>query len=519
MEALRKMNIKTRLMLVVMFLIILVASVTTLEFFMTRNILSAQQEATQTITREIEHAITMKNNFHALLLNLNGSSNQNTQSVNQFFTSYSNSLNEYRRLALSSGYNPLNIGFFDNLSSNFTEFQQLYTLFMQEGMYTGTTEQFRLIQLGNSISGDISTLIQTSNTSLISVNNSFYENLIFLSGMQNIIYVVSFIMLIIFLSITARSIINPIEDLEQLMNKVTDGDIDISIDMDCNDEIGRLSKSISEAISQFKGVADEIKTVSDEIIKQNNTKLRLNKNSYKGEFASIVLAYNNTVEKLTSENKAVEDSINNLSKGEFNLNFERRTNSDTNISKSLQELKNNLGNTSKEIKNLLNSAINGKFDVQSNANNYSGAWREIILCLHTLINDNKSRVDGAVSALAEFEKGNYNQNMNVFGNFEGDYKKVKNALERTNSAMYIRINEISKANTVTTSASRIPAPTTVSSNRMTSTFAKASATVAKRAPISKRDTDSNNEVSFSARKDSSKNEPYIDFSQRGFGKY
>ncbi|MDD4781368.1 MAG: methyl-accepting chemotaxis protein [Tissierellia bacterium] len=129
-----------------------------------------------------------------------------------------------------------------------------------------------------------------------------------------IIYVIIIIILSAIIYIVIGIFTKPIVEVTKITNKLADGELDVSIDVKSNDEIGELAKSIYSLTNRLKSyivyIDESVDVLND--ISNGNLVMEL-KNDYQGEFAKLKGAlYNvsNTLKETIGKIKTSADSIN-----------------------------------------------------------------------------------------------------------------------------------------------------------------------------------------------------------------
>ncbi len=128
------------------------------------------------------------------------------------------------------------------------------------------------------------------------------------------IFVILLISLLVIILVVARRITKPIKTITDITNKLAEGKLDVNLDVQSNDEIGVLAKSIKSLTVRLKSYIvyiEESVRVLDEMAEGNlNVEL---KNDHEGEFAKLKVALLNvsdTLKKTIGKIKESSYSIN-----------------------------------------------------------------------------------------------------------------------------------------------------------------------------------------------------------------
>lgn len=116
-----------------------------------------------------------------------------------------------------------------------------------------------------------------------------------------IILVAGALAIAVIIYLIARSIINPMKRLAEGVEKIADGQLDVSIDVRTNDEVGLIADGVrktTDRLSQYVAYIEEITLILDDVA-SGNLDFDLTQD-YSGEFAKIKNALINISESLSS---------------------------------------------------------------------------------------------------------------------------------------------------------------------------------------------------------------------------
>ncbi len=132
--------------------------------------------------------------------------------------------------------------------------------------------------------------------------------------------VILFAAIIVILSILitkiSNGIVRPIHQLHEVADKIAQGELDVLLHVESNDEIGAVAESIDKTVVRLKDYIryiDEIAGVLDEIA-SGNLMYEL-KQDYAGEFQKIKIALENISHTLTGTILGINDSANEVTGG------------------------------------------------------------------------------------------------------------------------------------------------------------------------------------------------------------
>ena len=141
----------------------------------------------------------------------------------------------------------------------------------------------------------------------------FISNTRELIGIIILIYILTIMILSAVMFVTLRIVTKPITKITEITNKLAKGELDVSIDIKSNDEIGALAKSIESLTMRLKSYIsyiDESVDVLDKLA-EGNLLMEL-KYDYAGEFAklkNVLIHVSDTLRKTIGKIRDSADSI------------------------------------------------------------------------------------------------------------------------------------------------------------------------------------------------------------------
>ena len=122
-----------------------------------------------------------------------------------------------------------------------------------------------------------------------------------LNTRAGIILVAGALAIALIIYLIAKSIINPMKRLAEGVERIADGELDVSIDVRTNDEVGLIADGVrktTDRLSQYVAYIEEITLILDDVA-SGNLDFALTQD-YSGEFAKIKDALINISESLSS---------------------------------------------------------------------------------------------------------------------------------------------------------------------------------------------------------------------------
>ncbi len=171
-----------------------------------------------------------------------------------------------------------------------------------------------------------------------------------------------------------RLVLRPIKQFEAAANRVARGDLNVSVRLAREDELGRLSESLDALIRDLKEKALQLKGVAD---------------------------------------------------GDLSVEIRRKSDEDA-LSISMSQVVANLRQLMAEIGMLNRSALEGRLSMRGNAASFSGAYREIVEGINRTLGSVIEPINEAAAVLEGVARKDLS--VRVKGGYAGDLAKIKNSL-------------------------------------------------------------------------------------------
>ncbi|MFA6939536.1 MAG: methyl-accepting chemotaxis protein [Clostridiaceae bacterium] len=211
---------------------------------------------------------------------------------------------------------------------------------------------------------------------------------------------------------------------------------------------GDLSKVKGEYAEIVKGINDTLDAVINPIneAEQVLTKMSVNDFSikmsedYKGRYKDISYSVNGVLARLL----AIESLFGRLSEGDITLLSEyektgKKSENDKIIPASIEMMK-SIKNLIDESNMISGSAANGDLSVRGDEDKFKGGFLEVITGLNATMEAISRPLQNAKNTIDEMAEGNLSIYME--GNYNGEYAKIKDSLNETINAFNLIIRDI-----------------------------------------------------------------------------
>lgn len=276
-----------------------------------------------------------------------------------------------------------------------------------------------------------------------------------------------------------KSIGGPIVRLVHVANQLATGDVDVSLKVTRQDEIGLLEgaflkmienikdnvhvaeqiaagnmstqvhiksekdvlgQKLQEMIHAIESLVYDVNQLSDAAV-EGQLSIRANANAHGGDFSRIIEGINNTLDAVITPLNVAASYVDQLSKGNIPSKLTTDYRGDFNTLKSnLNICIDAINNLVLDSTNLASAAINGKLDVRADASKHEGDFKRIIEGVNHTLDAVILPIQEASEVLIEMSHGNLNKR--VLGNYKGDHAQIQTALNNTLDALSSYVDEI-----------------------------------------------------------------------------
>lgn len=151
-------------------------------------------------------------------------------------------------------------------------------------------------------------------------NNQYYSSLVRSVIMLIILIVAGEVFILFLLGRLSGKIVRPLVQLNGVATELANGNLDVSLDVHTEDEVGELAVSIDKTVQRLKEYIDYIDEISEVLAAMADGKLAINlKYAYVGEFEKVKGALNHISESMTEVMTSIVEGANQVSVGSDDL--------------------------------------------------------------------------------------------------------------------------------------------------------------------------------------------------------
>ncbi|MBR1735689.1 MAG: HAMP domain-containing protein [Firmicutes bacterium] len=257
-----------------------------------------------------------------------------------------------------------------------------------------------------------------------------------------IILIISSVVSVTFAALISKMLKEGIGNAVTAAKKIADGDLNVALHSDFNNEIGELTNSVSDIAATFKAMLADINNAAYQI-ENGSMSVRLDTDNYHNDYKEVILAIGHTINLLNSDLVSAVDTMGDYADGNFSSSVKDFKGEKAIISQKLNTVKENLRNITEDIGMLINSASEGNLSVTVAADNYKGDWKHIIESLNALMQTIEEPIRDVSDILSSVAEADFSRTLER--SYKGDFKYLQDHVNKTvrNNSEYIK--EISQA--------------------------------------------------------------------------
>ena len=227
--------------------------------------------------------------------------------------------------------------------------------------------------------------------------------------------------------------------LSKSVKRIANGELDINLSSSSKDELGVLSRDISQVVSTLGDITNDINTLSadHEVGRVSNV---LDASKYKGGFAEMVTSVNKIGDGLLVDIKTFLSVVESFSNGDFSATIPDLPGEKAIFNKVSDEMRNNLNSINKEISALTVSANNGNLSYRSHPDEFNGDWKKMLDGLNSLMSAVEEPISEVNSILQDVSAGDFSRK--VTADYKGDFGVIKDSINITTTNLTAYIHEI-----------------------------------------------------------------------------
>ena len=140
-------------------------------------------------------------------------------------------------------------------------------------------------------------------------SSEYYQSIFFIGALLIAIFIVGILIIFVSIKKAAVQITKPLEELNDIAQKLAEGNLQVQLNVVSEDEIGELADSIGKTVARLKEYINYIDEIAEVLGRIADGKLAVSlKYSYAGEFGKVKNALLNISESMTDVMRNIHDS-------------------------------------------------------------------------------------------------------------------------------------------------------------------------------------------------------------------
>lgn len=229
------------------------------------------------------------------------------------------------------------------------------------------------------------------------------------------------------------------KDLIGAIENIADGNVSVDfVSKDEKDEIVVVLNNVSSIVKKInKGVAD----ITDEVL-EGKLSTRGDETLYHGVWKDLIHNINNLIEAFVNPINVTSNYIDRLSKGDIPAKITDTYRGDFNIIKdNLNNCIDIMNGLLQEANTLISAAEQGKLDVRGETHKFTGAWKQLVVEINTLVETVVNPIREVSGVMQELSQGNLE--LSIKGTYKGEFGDLGNAVNITIERLHAVVAEIS----------------------------------------------------------------------------
>ena len=216
------------------------------------------------------------------------------------------------------------------------------------------------------------------------------------------------------LSLIAGRIVQPINDVQEIIKSVSAGNLAINKRDDlANDEIGMMAKDVYGLVEVIKNIVDDLGAVYHEYIDVGDMHYVIDESRYQNSFKEAIALVNKLISRNTEDLIALIDTLTQIGGGDFNkkLDTSAYPGEWMQFPNAINQLSEGLSGISVEVNSMIESiSARGDLSFSIKSDAYKGDWYKIMEGLNSIAKAVAEPIEAVEICINEMQKGNFEIN-------------------------------------------------------------------------------------------------------------
>ena len=242
-----------------------------------------------------------------------------------------------------------------------------------------------------------------------------------------IIFSILIVSTLMLLYLDKNRIKKPMARIAACVDRMAKGEVTaIEVSKSDSKEIGNIISSLNELIGILNGIKDDVALNVHENVVNGDSDSRMDENKYHGDYRTIVRGINTLVDSYANVVEVLFQAMQNVNNGVFDIHAALMPGKKVVLNNTIDALKNNLTNLSKEINTLIDAAaVKGDLTIKIDAGSYKGDWRNIMEGLNSVVEAVDKPIAEIRNSVNILNQGKFDPPA-IEGNYAGTFLAIKN---------------------------------------------------------------------------------------------
>jgi len=222
-----------------------------------------------------------------------------------------------------------------------------------------------------------------------------------------------------------RSIAGPVAKLLGIAEELVEGNTEISIEVDRQDEIGNLTGAMKELAGRLNGLIADMNEMSRQH-DLGDIDVIVPVEKHNGAFREMAQGVNDMVNGHIAVKKKAMACVDEFGRGNFDAELEQFPGKKAFINDTIEELRHNLKDFTAGIQDLIQAATDGRLTARADAGKFRGDWKVMAQGVNEILEAVMEPINEAAEILERV--ANRDLSARVQGDYKGDHAKIKHAL-------------------------------------------------------------------------------------------
>ena len=225
-----------------------------------------------------------------------------------------------------------------------------------------------------------------------------------------------------------RAVANPVNRLKMAAQQIADGNLNVNLETNSQDEIGELSRYFAKVATTVKSMIDDLIKFEYEYNVNGDINYRINADKYQNSFKEMMFSSNNLVETVVIDIVDFLETLSEVNDGNFDPQIKQLPGKKAILAEAIKSTTANMIAINTEINELIEAAtIKGNLHFHIDESKYKGDWKKLMIGLNQIAYAVYQPIVEIRDAMNEMAKGNF-INVKITGDYAGDFLAIKDAV-------------------------------------------------------------------------------------------